>query len=158
MPVAVLPPSSIVVRNLMPGKMASAPRHGSDDHERLGAQRHRGRQRGVRWFMRQILFAGEKPHERPALLGLVVAHRAAQHREVRLQGVQDLALRGWPRHVELHLTTNPRQRPQVGGKEDPDHGRVWTSTDSTGGRSRTIGAQLSPAFADAYTCPPVVPK
>src|SRR5664279_1570549 len=39
--------------------MASATRHGSDDHERLGAQRHRGRQRGVRWFMRQVLFAGE---------------------------------------------------------------------------------------------------
>src|SRR5664280_695770 len=27
--------------------MASATRHGSDDHERLGAQRHRGRQRGA---------------------------------------------------------------------------------------------------------------
>src|SRR6266852_7164541 len=44
-----------------------------------------------------------------------------------------------------------------------DHGSmsqasVCTSTDSTAGRSRTIGAQLSPASADAYTCPPVVPK
>ncbi len=38
------------------------------------------------------------------------------------------------------------------------HGSVWTSTESTGGRSRTIGAQLSPASAEAYTCPPVVPK
>src|SRR5581483_11084087 len=35
---------------------------------------------------------------------------------------------------------------------------VCTSTESTAGRSRTIGAQLSPASGDAYTCPPVVPK
>ena len=35
---------------------------------------------------------------------------------------------------------------------------VWTSTDKTGGRSRTIGVQLSPASADPYTCPPDVPK
>jgi hypothetical protein len=35
---------------------------------------------------------------------------------------------------------------------------VWTSTDSTAGRSRTIGAQLSPPSDDPYTCPPVVPK
>src|SRR5712671_6443397 len=38
------------------------------------------------------------------------------------------------------------------------HGSVCTSTDSTAGRSRTIGAQLSPASAEAYTCPPLVPK
>src|ERR1700704_1938442 len=38
------------------------------------------------------------------------------------------------------------------------HASVCTSTESTPGRSRTIGAQLSPASADAYTCPPLVPK
>ena len=45
-----------------------------------------------------------------------------------------------------------------GGFGVPGHGRVCASTDSTAGRSRTIGAQLSPASADAYTWPPVVPK
>ncbi len=35
---------------------------------------------------------------------------------------------------------------------------VCTSTESTAGKSRTIGAQLSPASLEAYTCPPVVPK
>src|SRR3989454_6290682 len=39
-----------------------------------------------------------------------------------------------------------------------DHDSVWTSTETTEGRSRTMGSQLSPASADAYTCPPVVPK
>src|SRR3977135_1599109 len=38
------------------------------------------------------------------------------------------------------------------------HASVCTSTESTAGRSRTIGFQLSPASAEAYTCPPVVPK
>src|SRR5204862_7682006 len=37
------------------------------------------------------------------------------------------------------------------------HGSVWTSTESTGGSSRTIGGQLSPASAEAYTCPQAVP-
>src|SRR4029077_11063780 len=38
------------------------------------------------------------------------------------------------------------------------HTSVCTSTESTPGRSRTIGDQLSPASAEAYTCPPLVPK
>ena len=33
------------------------------------------------------------------------------------------------------------------------YGSVWTSTDSTGGRSRTIGVHVSPASADAYNLP-----
>ena len=37
------------------------------------------------------------------------------------------------------------------------HGRFCTSTDSNGGKSRTIGVQVT-ASTDAYTWPPVVPK
>jgi hypothetical protein len=39
-----------------------------------------------------------------------------------------------------------------------NHPSVCTSTESTAGKSRTIGFQLSPASAEAYTCPPLVPK
>ena len=60
--------------------------------------------------------------------------------------------------LELHLAVDVRQRAQMRREHDSDHGSVWTSTDRTAGRSRTMGAQLSPASADAYTCPPVVPK
>src|SRR5207245_8241913 len=60
--------------------------------------------------------------------------------------------------VEPHLVTHLRQSAQMGRQDDADHRRVWTSTDSTAGRSRTMGVQLSPASADRYTCPPVVPK
>ena len=38
------------------------------------------------------------------------------------------------------------------------YGSVWTSTEYTAGRSRTMGVQLSPPSDDPYTCPPVVPK
>jgi hypothetical protein len=38
------------------------------------------------------------------------------------------------------------------------HTKVCTSTDTTAGKSLTIASQLSPASAEAYTCPPVVPK
>ena len=31
----------------------------------------------------------------------------------------------------------------------PEHLRVWTSTERTAGRSRTIGAHVSPPLADA---------
>ena len=106
----------------------------------------------------QILLAGEEPHERPALLRDVVADRPAQHRIAGLERVEDRALRGRTLDVELHLAVDARQRPQMRREHDSDHGSVWTSTDSTAGRSRTMGAQLSPASAEAYTCPPVVPK
>src|SRR5216683_4598674 len=35
---------------------------------------------------------------------------------------------------------------------------VCASTEYTAGRSRTMAVQLLPASAEAYTCPPVVPK
>jgi len=61
------------------------------------------------------------------------------------------ALRDLTRDLELHFAVDARQLPQMRRKHDSDHGSVWTSTDSTGGRSRTIGAQLSPASVEAYT-------
>ena len=129
-----------------------------DDQKRLRARRDRVGQRRVRRLVRQILLAGEEPHERPALLRDVIADRAAQHRIAGLERVEDRALRDRALDVELHLAADVRQRPQMRRQHDSDHGSVCTSTESTAGRSRTMGAQLSPASADAYTCPPVVPK
>ena len=131
---------------------------GSHDQERLGARRDRIGQRGVRRLVGQIPLAGEEPHERSALLRDLVADRPAQHRIAGLECVEDRALRGLALDVDFHLAVDVRQRPQMCREDDADHGSVWTSTESTAGRSRTMGAQLSPASADAYTCPPVVPK
>src|SRR5712691_7614329 len=108
--------------------------------------------------MGQIPFAGEEPQERPALLRDVVANRAPQHRIAGLQRVEHRTLCDRTIHLELHVAGHTRQRPQMRWKDNCNHGSVWTSTESTAGRSRTMGAQLSPASAEAYTCPPVVPK
>src|SRR2546426_5700681 len=132
--------------------------HGPHDEKRLGPVRDRVGQRGIRRFVGQILLAGEEPHERPALVRDVVADRPAQHRVAGLERVEDRALRGLTLDVELHLAVDARERPQMRREHDAEHRSVWTSTDTTAGRSRTMGAQLSPASADAYTWPPVVPK
>src|SRR5258708_3572020 len=88
----------------------------------------------------------------------MIADRAAQHRILRLEGVENGALRDRTLDVKLHFGTDAGQRSQMPRKYDADHGSVWTSTESTPGRSRTMGVQLSPASAEPYTWPPVVPK
>ena len=95
--------------------------------------------------------AGEEPEERPAATGGVVADRAAQHRVAGFEGVENRALSGRALDVEFHLSVDLRQRPQMKGEHDPDHESDWTSTERTAGRSRTMGAQLSPESLDAYT-------
>ena len=79
----------------------------------------------------------------------MIADRAAQHRVARLERVEDRALRGLPVDVERHLAVDAGQRAEVEGQHDPDHGSVWTSTESTAGRSRTIAFQPSPESAEA---------
>src|SRR5438552_3111907 len=119
--------------------------------DRLG-QRRIGRLKGI------IFLASEEPQERTTFLRDMIADRAAQHRILRLEGVEHRPLRDRTFHVDLHFGADARQCAQVSGKHDADHGSVWTSTESTPGRCCTMGVQLSPASADAYTCPPVVPK
>jgi len=54
------------------------------------------------------------------------------------------------------VTGARRRKGGIGGS--PHQSSVCTSTDSTAGRSRTIAFHELPESADAYTCPPVVPK
>ena len=108
--------------------------------------------------MGQILFAGEEPQECPALLGNVVADGTVQHRIASLERIEDRALCDRTFDLELHLSVDLSQRSQMSRQYDSNHGNVWTSTDTTAGRSRTMGDQLSPASGDTYTWPPVVPK
>src|SRR3989442_2024165 len=112
----------------------------------------------IRRLVREILLACEEPYERAAFPSRVVTYGAPQHRIGGLQCFEDGALRHRALHVERDLVADLRERPQMMRKHDADHRRVWTSTESTGGRSRAIGPQVSPASADAYTWPPVVPK
>ena len=67
---------------------------------------------------------------------------------MRFQRVQHGPLGDRAVHLQLHLAVHLRERAQMGGQHNPDHGSVWTSTDSTAGRSLTIGAQVSPLSAE----------
>src|SRR2546422_452839 len=98
--------------------------------------------------MGQILTAGKEPQVRPALLCDVVPDGAAQRRIGGLECVEDRALRDLTLDLERHLAVNMRQHSQMRREYHSDHGSVWTSTENTAGRSRTIGVQLSPASAD----------
>src|SRR5271157_350630 len=138
--------------------MVLSPRNRPDDQQRLGTRNDRFRQRGIRRFMRQVLLASKEAQERTPLARDVIANRAAQHGIAGLERVEDRTQRGRALDVKLYLAADLRQRPQMRRKLNSDHGSVCTSTESTPGRSRTIGVQLSPASADTYTCPPVVPK
>src|SRR5579863_10057027 len=108
--------------------------------------------------MRQILLAGEEPHEWPALLRDVIAHGPAQHRIVPLKSVENGALRSLTLDFKFQFALNRRQSPQMRREYDSNHGNVCTSTESTAGRFWAMAVQVSPASGDAYTCPPEVPK
>src|SRR5712692_1075894 len=136
----------------------SAPCDRSDDEVRLPTRRHLLRKWGIWRLVRQVLLAGEEPQHRPAALGRLVPNGAPQHGVLRLEGVEQGALAHRPVDLQLHFSPNTRKRAQVCRQLDPDHARVCTCTDSTEGRSWTIAFQLSPASADTYTWPPVVPK
>ena len=91
----------------------------------------------------------------------MVANGAAEYRVGGLERVEHRALSDWPIDVEVDLAVDTGQRPEMSGQNDSNQCSavtpsrpcgsysVCTSTDSTAGRSRTIGVQLSPASDDA---------
>ncbi len=98
--------------------------------------------------MGEVLLAGEKAHERPALLGNGVAQSPLQHRIAGLEGVDQRSLSRLTGDLELYLPIHVCEVSQVRRQPDADHGNVWTSTDRTAGKSLTMGAQLLPASAE----------
>src|SRR5438309_1269253 len=125
----------------------------SDHEKRLRSRRDRLWEWGIGRLVGQVPLACKEPQERPALLGDVIADRAPQHGIPRLERIQYGGARDRPPlgDVERHLAFDLRQRAQVRRQHHADHASVWTSTDSTAGRSRTMGAQLSPASAERIT-------
>ena len=124
-------------------------RHRPDDEKRFGAGGHGGRQGRVERLVGQIFLAGKKPDQRPPLQRDVIADGAAEDRITRFERIEDRARGRVAPDVDRHFGADAGERAQVHRKHDSDHGSVCTSTESTGGRSRTIGAQASPALADA---------
>ena len=128
---------------------ASTPCHRSDHPEGLGSRGDLFRQRIVDRFERDVFPAGEEADEVSALRRPVIADRAPEGWVIRLQRIQDGALRRPVLGVEDHLSLDARKGAQVLRKDDADHGSVWASTESTAGRSCTTAVQLSPPSGEA---------
>jgi hypothetical protein len=99
--------------------------------------------------MRQILLTGEEPYVGTALLRHVIPNSSAEHGILGLERINDRTLRNLPFDLKLYLSFDSTQCSKMRRQYNTDHGNVCTSTERTAGRSRAIGAQLSPASADA---------
>src|SRR5690606_37612328 len=136
------PPGPLVCAGL-------AARDGADDPERFLAARDLVRQRRVDRLVRPVGFQDEEADHGPADLRPVVADRAAQHGIGRLDGVDDGALGDLALDVDLDFLAGAREVLEMGRQNHADLHSVWTSTDSTAGRSWTIACQVSPESAEA---------
>src|SRR5207249_5528072 len=97
-------------------------------------------------------------HKGAAPPSVVVANRAAQHRVAGFERIEHCGRRRASRYIQQHFAIHLGECPEMMRQLDADHAIACASTESTAGRSRTIGAQLSPPSAEPYTWPPVVPK
>ena len=136
----------------------SAARDRPHDQVRLSAFGDLGRERRVRRLVGQVFLARIEPQHRPALLRHLVANGSAQRRVCGFERAQKRALSHGALDLHLNLAADTGEGAQVRRQDDPYQRSVCTSTESTDGKSCTIAFQLSPASADAYTWPPVVPK
>ena len=71
----------------------------------------------------------------------MIPESPVQHRIHGLERVQYRALGCGPFHREPHFAIDTRQRSKLTRQKDSDHGKVWASTESTAGRSRTMAVQ-----------------
>ena len=99
--------------------------------------------------MREIAFTRKEPHKGATLLRRVIADRSQQHRVGCFNRIEHSALRYRSIDINLNFALNMGQRTQMPWQQyTHHHDSVCTSTESTAGRSRTIGFQLSPASGD----------
>lgn len=101
--------------------------------------------------MREVVFADEDSNEGPPTPSRGVSDRAAQGRVRCFESVDDgIGIDGIA-YGDSHFTIDARQRFQVRREHDANvacHARVWTSTESTAGRSCTMASQESPPLAE----------
>ncbi len=100
--------------------------------------------------MREVLLAGEEAEEGATLEGGVVPDGAAEVGVTGFEGVEGLTKGdgGWDFELDF-VGSGLGEGAQMRGELDADHARVWTSTERTAGRSRTMADQESPEFGEA---------
>src|SRR5580693_1275605 len=154
--VSISPPKfryAEVSRKKLCGRLSA--RDGSKDEQRFFALSNSFGQRRIGRLMRQILGAGKEAQKRAALQSSVVTDRAAQHGITAFECIEDSPDGHGFSNLQFQRPLHLRERAQVKGDFDLDqrtaHDSVCTSTDSTAGRSRTMGFQWSPPSGEQYT-------
>jgi hypothetical protein len=74
--------------------------------------------------MRQILLAGEKAQERPALLRELIADRPAQHGIAGFERVEDRSQRDRAVELKFYFAADVRQRSEMLRDYDSDHSGI----------------------------------
>src|SRR5947208_7135553 len=121
-------------------KKASPTSNRTDHEEWLRPRYDRLREWGVRWVMSQVPLARKEPQERPALLGDVVADRAAQHGITRLERVQH-RVPGDPAGQAGRTPPFPFARVRRGGgRTTRDKRAAWPPPEAPAGGRRPGGA------------------
>src|ERR1700730_12002613 len=118
------------------------------DKKRFVAFNDRVGQGSVGRFVRNIFAANKETNQRSALECSVFANRSAQNWIFIFERVEQRFYRRGSVKIDMYLVADFCQRSQVMRKNNANHFRVCASTESTAGRSRTIGVQESPASLD----------
>ena len=92
------------------------------DAERFLSRRHRVGQRFVGRLVSPVLSADEEPQKRPALPGIMIADRPAQHWIPGLERIQDRALGDLAVNLQLNVSTDARESAQMIRKHYLNHG------------------------------------
>ena len=147
----------------------------SQDDQRLLPVQYRFGKRCVRRTVGPVFPTCEEAEKRTPLERDMVPDRAAQHGETEFKGIEDGGDGDGSGNFEDQVVSTVRESGQPAQMEreidadavrgvdglrcaDGRHGNVWTSTESTGGRSWVMAFHVSPLSEEQYTWPPVVPK
>ena len=126
-------------------------RHCADDVQRFPPIRNVWGEGLVKRLMRDVVLADEESNEGPPTPSRGVSDRAAQSRVRCFESVDDRIGIDGIAHGDSHFTGDAGQRFQVRRQDDANvtcHAKVWTSTESTAGRSCTMASQESPPLAE----------
>src|SRR6266404_210214 len=91
------------------------------DEERLCAVCDRVGQGRIRWIMRHIFAADKEPHQRSALLRVVIANRPAQHRILCFERIEKRLDCDGSVKIDNYLVTDTGERAQMVRKNNADH-------------------------------------
>jgi len=133
------------VRILLRGLSA---RDAPDDEKRLRTLSDRCWQERVRRFEGEVFLARVVAEKWTSLQGAEVPNGPPQNGVSVLQRLERRTQSDGFGNIQFDFALHASQRFEVIGNDNPDHGSVCTSIESTGGRWLTIADQVSPPYGE----------